>query len=93
MTLARARHILVDNESHCKDLKQQIEQGADFDSLARIYSSCPSAEAGGDLGEIRPGMMLEAFDEVMFKAPLHKVQGPVITQFGFHLLEVTSRKD
>ncbi|OQY41870.1 MAG: hypothetical protein B6242_16795, partial [Anaerolineaceae bacterium 4572_78] len=44
-----------------------------------------------DLGEFGPGMMVREFDEVVFSAPLNEVQGPVKTQFGYHLLEVTSR--
>ena len=38
-----------------------------------------------------PGMMVKEFDEVVFSAPVGSLQGPVQTQFGFHLLEVTAR--
>ena len=90
-TQASARHILVDNAAHCLDLKNQIEAGADFAELARKHSSCPSAREGGDLGTFGPGDMVPEFDQVVFSADVNSVQGPVQTQFGFHLLEVTSR--
>ncbi|MDP5213338.1 peptidylprolyl isomerase [Pseudoalteromonas tunicata] len=91
MTLASARHILVDSEEHCLELKNQIESGADFAQIAKDHSTCPSGQAGGELGEFGPGMMVPEFDTVVFSAPVNTVQGPVQTQFGYHLLEVTSR--
>ncbi|GAB4288413.1 MAG: peptidylprolyl isomerase [Methylophaga sp.] len=93
MTKATARHILVDSEQICLELKREIEQGADFADIAKEYSSCPSGRSGGDLGEFGPGMMVPEFDKVVFSAPLNTVQGPVKTQFGYHLLEVTSRTE
>ncbi|MCG7534425.1 peptidylprolyl isomerase [Pseudoalteromonas sp. OOF1S-7] len=93
MTLASARHILVDNEAQCLELKQRIAAGEDFADIAKQYSSCPSGQDGGELGEFGPGMMVPEFDKVVFSAPLNEVQGPVQTQFGYHLLEVTSRVD
>jgi len=90
---ATARHLLVATEEQCNDLKAQIEGGADFAELAKEYSKCPSGRQGGDLGEFGKGMMVPEFDMVVFSAPLHEVQGPVQTQFGYHLLEVTSRTE
>ncbi len=91
MSKASARHILVDSEAQCADLKQQISGGADFADLAKQHSSCPSGKQGGDLGEFGPGQMVPEFDKVVFSAPVNEVQGPVKTQFGYHLLEVTAR--
>lgn len=93
MALASARHILVSSEEKCLELKQQIEDGSDFAEVAKTNSSCPSSAQGGDLGEFGPGMMVPEFDKVVFSAPVGVVQGPVKTQFGYHLLEVTSRND
>lgn len=97
MALATARHILVSSEESCLELKQQIESGtdsaSDFANVAKKHSSCPSGAQGGDLGEFGPGMMVPEFDKVVFSAPVGTVQGPVKTQFGYHLLEVTSRND
>lgn len=88
---AAARHILVDTEEKCQDLMNQIESGEDFAALAAEHSSCPSGRAGGALGTFGPGQMVPEFDKVVFSAEIGKVQGPVKTQFGYHLLEVTSR--
>jgi peptidyl-prolyl cis-trans isomerase C len=73
------------------DLKQQIEDGGDFAALAKSHSQCPSGKKGGELGSFGPGRMVAEFDNVVFSAPIGVVQGPVKTQFGYHLLEVTSR--
>jgi peptidyl-prolyl cis-trans isomerase C len=93
MAQATARHILVADEAQCADLKQQITDGGDFAELARQHSSCPSSARGGDLGAFGPGQMVPEFDQVVFSADVNTVQGPVKTQFGYHLLEVTSRTD
>lgn len=93
MATAKARHILVDTEEKCNDLKQQITDGADFADVARDNSSCPSGKTGGDLGEFGPGQMVKEFDDVVFSGEIGVVHGPVKTQFGYHLLEITSRTD
>lgn len=93
MTTASARHILVESESQCEQLKQQIADGGDFAELAKQHSKCPSGKSGGGLGEFGPGRMVKEFDEVVFSANLNEVQGPVKTQFGYHLLEVTARAE
>ena len=93
MPQASARHILVDSEEKCNDLKQQIADGADFADIAREHSTCPSGAQGGELGTFGPGMMVAEFDKVVFSGEVGKVHGPVKTQFGYHLLEVTSRDD
>ena len=91
MPVATARHILVSTEEFCSDLKSQIENGADFADVAREHSQCPSGKQGGNLGEFGPGQMVPEFDTVVFTEEVNKVHGPVKTQFGYHLIEITSR--
>ena len=93
MAKATARHILVETKEACESLKTQIEAGADFAEIAREHSQCPSSEKGGELGEFSPGQMVPEFDEVVFRDEVGKVHGPIQTQFGFHLVEITSRAD
>jgi len=92
MTLASARHILVPTEAKCLELKQQIAAGASFEEVAKTHSTCPSGQRGGGLGEFGPGQMVKEFDTVVFKDAVGEVHGPVKTQFGYHLIEITSRK-
>ncbi len=92
MARATARHILVSTEAKCNELKAAIEGGADFAQVAKENSTCPSSRQGGDLGSFGPGQMVKEFDTVVFSAPLNVVQGPVKTQFGYHLLEVTAAR-
>ncbi len=91
MAKARARHILVATKEACDALKKEIEGGADFATVARAHSKCPSGKRGGDLGEFGPGQMVKEFDQVVFQVDVGKVHGPVKTQFGYHLIEITSR--
>jgi peptidyl-prolyl cis-trans isomerase C len=93
MIKAKARHILVKDQQACEDLKKKIEGGADFAEMAKQHSDCPSGKQGGDLGEFSPGQMVREFDEVVFSADLGQVHGPVKTQFGYHLIEITNRTD
>ncbi len=93
MASAKARHILVATEKECNDLKKKIENGGDFAKLAKKFSKCPSGEQGGFLGEFKPGEMVPEFDKVVFSAEPGVVSDPVKTDFGYHLVEVISRKD
>ena len=91
MARASARHILVKTEEACVDLKKQIDEGVDFADIAKKHSECPSGNEGGNLGEFSPGQMVPEFDTVVFNDDVGKVHGPVKTQFGYHLIEITSR--
>ncbi|ACY47654.1 peptidylprolyl isomerase [Rhodothermus marinus] len=104
-TVIRARHILIrapegDAEARRQarqealELKRQLEQGADFATLAREHSDDPgSARRGGDLGWFGRGRMVEPFEEAAFSAPIGRVVGPIETRFGYHLIEVTGRSN
>ena len=93
MAKAAARHILLEDEQDCLQLKEKIEAGADFAAMAMEHSLCPSGQNGGELGEFSPGQMVPEFDTVVFNEAVGVVHGPVRTQFGYHLVEVTSRTD
>ena len=91
MAKASARHILVDNEEFCGELIEKIKGGDDFSQLAKEHSKCPSGRNGGDLGEFGPGQMVPEFDRVVFNEDVGVPHGPVNTDFGFHIVEITSR--
>jgi len=93
MAKVRARRILVASSEDCENLKSQVEGGTDFGQLAKSHSQCPSGKQGGDLGEFSRGDMVREFDEVVFNGELGKVHGSVKTDFGYHLIEITSRTD
>ena len=93
MATASARHILVPDEAQCLKLKEEIEGGADFGAVAAEHSQCPSGQRGGDLGTFSQGQMVPEFDQVVFSDALNTVHGPVKTQFGYHLLEITARSE
>ena len=95
---ATASHILVADEETCASIKAKLPNGNNVEKLktafaaaAAEHSTCPSGKSGGSLGSFAPGSMVPAFDRVVFDpaTPLNVVQGPVQTNFGFHLLLVT----
>ena len=87
MAQAEARHILVDTEELCEELKSKIVGGADFADLAKEHSSCPSGASGGDLGSFGPGQMVPEFDQAVFNLKPGAVSGVVETQFGYHIIK------
>ena len=89
-----AKHILVDNEELCSDVKNKIENGElSFEDAAKQYSTCPSKEQGGNLGVFGRGMMVPEFEEAAFSLELEKVSEPVKTQFGYHLIKVDAKNE
>lgn len=93
MARASAYHILVKTKEEAIKIKQQLENGAHFQEMAKKHSICPSRKKGGDLGEFGQGDMVKAFDDVVFKKSLLEVHGPVKTKFGFHLIKTVYRSN
>ena len=81
-----ASHILVATEEQAKDLKAQLDGGADFAGLAKANSTDGSAAGGGDLGWFGPGMMVKPFEDAVIALQPGQVSAPVQTQFGWHLI-------
>ena len=91
---ARAKHILVADEAEADKIKAEIESNAiSFEDAAKKYSTCPSKEQGGDLGNFGRGMMVPEFEDAAFNAEIGKVTNPVKTQFGYHLILVEDKTD
>lgn len=88
---ASAKHILTDTEEECLKAAAEIEAGEKtFEEAAKEYSTCPSKAQGGDLGIFGKGQMVKEFEDAVFHGELDKVLGPVKTQFGYHLIKVSS---
>jgi len=75
------------------ELLKQIKDGDDFAELALANSGCPSSARGGDLGFFSRGRMVPAFEEAAFALEVGQVSDIVETQFGYHIIKVTDRKD
>jgi peptidyl-prolyl cis-trans isomerase C len=89
----RASHILVADEQVAKDLKAQIDGGADFAELATANSTDGSAAGGGDLGWFGLGMMVKPFEDTVVALKSGEVSAPVQTQFGWHLIKLVETRD
>jgi peptidyl-prolyl cis-trans isomerase SurA len=70
------------------DIQDKLKAGADYATLARSDSQCPSAEEGGDLGFFSKGMMVKAFDEAAFALRVGEISDVVKTQYGYHLIKL-----
>ena len=97
-----ARHILIKpNEirdeatavSQLNELRERIKAGEDFALLAKEFSEDPgSALNGGELGWSTPGMFVPEFEQTMGSIELNEVSAPFLSQFGWHILQVTERR-
>lgn len=92
ITSVRASHILVDTKDEADAIKERIDNGEGFATMAKRYSKCPSGAQGGDLGYFERGQMVKEFEDAAFSLPVGKVSQPVHTQFGWHLIKVLDRK-
>lgn len=91
-TQVRAEHILVKTAAEAKEIKKAIDDGGDFEYYARMYSICPSAQRGGDLGYFSKGQMVPEFERAAFTTPVGQVSKPIYSQFGWHLIKVIDKQ-
>ena len=90
---ATAKHILVENQELATELLGKINSGEmSFEEAASAHSTCPSKDAGGDLGTFPRGQMVPEFEEVVFNMNKEEIAGPVETQFGFHLIKLEEKQ-
>ena len=97
-----SRHILIrptqvltreDARLRLQGILQRIKNGGDFASIARASSDDKaSAAEGGSLGWVSPGSMVPAFEEEMNKLKPGQISEPFITQYGWHIVQVMSRR-
>ncbi|SFJ63302.1 foldase protein PrsA [Halobacillus dabanensis] len=92
-TEIQASHILVEDEETAKEVKQKLEDGEDFGALASEYSSDGSAEQGGKLGWFGPGEMVAEFEDKAYELEPGEVSEPVQSQFGYHIIKVTDKRE
>jgi peptidyl-prolyl cis-trans isomerase SurA len=93
-----ARHILIADSSNkgqkkINTLRQQLQAGADFATVAKIHSAdTASAVSGGDLGWATPTIYVPPFASVIKTSPINAISLPVKTKFGWHIIQVLERK-
>ncbi|MDC7245484.1 MAG: peptidylprolyl isomerase [Sphaerochaetaceae bacterium] len=85
----RASHILVKDRQLAQHILKKLKEGADFASLARQYSTCPSKSKGGDLGWFSSGQMVRPFEDAVKRLSTGAVSPIVSTQFGLHIIKKT----
>jgi peptidyl-prolyl cis-trans isomerase C len=88
-----AKHILVDSLEQAEEIKNKIDAGMNFEMAAVQFSSCPSKEQGGNLGNFTRGRMVPEFEASAFELAVGEVSEPVQTQFGYHLIKVEEKNE
>ncbi|MBL3645395.1 peptidylprolyl isomerase [Peribacillus frigoritolerans] len=89
-----ASHILVEDEKTAKKVAKELAAGGDFAKLAAEYSTdTETADNGGSLGYFGKGDMAEEFEDVAFDLDINKVSDPVKTEYGYHIIKVTGKKE
>ncbi|MGM0829177.1 MAG: peptidylprolyl isomerase [Bacillota bacterium] len=89
-----ASHILVEDEETAKEVKNKLDDGGDFAELTKEYSTDTSnAESGGELGFFAKGEMVTEFDDKAFAMKKGEISEPVKTEFGYHIIKVTDKKE
>ena len=84
-----ARHILVDDEETAREIKAELDAGADFATLAKERSKEPAAATtGGDLGTFGRGDMVAEFSNVVFNLPVNEISEPFQSKYGWHVAQV-----
>jgi peptidylprolyl isomerase/foldase protein PrsA len=90
----RASHILVEDEETVAEVLAKLEAGEDFAELATEYSTDSGSGArGGDLNFFGKGQMVAPFEEAAFALEIGEISEPVESEFGFHIIKLTDRKD
>ena len=89
----RASHILVKDRALAQELLIRLKKGANFETLAREFSNCPSKSKGGDLGWFGPGQMVAPFENAVKRLGIGSLSDVVSTQFGYHVIKLTGRKE
>ena len=89
--MLNASHILVDSEEKANEIVEEIKNGLSFEDAAMKYSSCPSKEQGGNLGEFGKGQMVPEFENAAFDMGEGEISGPVKTQFGYHIIKLNEK--
>ena len=85
--------LLADIRAEAERVLAEIEGGADFAELAIEHSTGPTGPDGGDLGWFGRGMMVAEFEEAAFALSIGEISGIVETEYGFHIILLTDRKD
>jgi len=89
-----ARHILVANEETAQEVKDELDDGADFEDLVAEYSIEPgAAETGGNLGFFTALDMDKPFEDAAYDMEVDEISGPVEGANGFHIIHVLDRRD
>lgn len=88
-----ASHILVDNEEKANEIIEELKGEKSFEEAAKEYSSCPSSQNGGDLGNFTRGKMVPEFENAAFALDVNQISDVVQTQFGFHIIKVTAKEE
>lgn len=77
-----------------QEVKEKLEDGADWNEIARQYSDDPGSKENGGLYEnYRTNLWTEAFKNAVKTQPIGVIGDPVKTEYGYHVIKVESRTE
>ncbi len=88
-----ASHILVGSEEKANEVYKEIQDGLKFEDAAAKYSTCPSKDKGGSLGEFGKGQMIPEFENHAFSMEKGEISEPVKSQFGYHIIRLEEKNE
>ncbi len=91
--IMRLSHILVQSREEAQDLLKQLDDGYEFESLARAKSVDPSAQRGGDVGFFPQGQLMPEFERAINSLEVGEMSGVVETNLGYHIIKLTGREE
>jgi peptidyl-prolyl cis-trans isomerase SurA len=93
--LIKPSEVLSDTEAKQRmdSIKERLDNGGNFEELARQYSEDGTASKGGDLGWVNPGDLVPEFEKVMDGLTTNQISEPIKSRFGWHIIQVLGRRD
>ncbi|MCK4357468.1 MAG: peptidylprolyl isomerase [Candidatus Cloacimonetes bacterium] len=90
-------HILIRSDDSnafrkIEEISKRLFNNDDFYEVAKVYSDCPSATNGGDLGYISRGKLVKEIEDIAFTLPIGEIAGPIRTKFGYHFIKLMDKK-
>lgn len=89
---AHVKQILLKDINQVIEVQEKLNSGTSFENLAREYSICKTGQRGGDIGTIKQGTMIEAYDNAIIETRNGAISRPFKTQYGWYILKIVDKK-
>jgi peptidyl-prolyl cis-trans isomerase C len=91
--IMRVSHILIQSRETAEEIKKRLDEGENFEDLARAKSVDPTAQRGGDIGYFPKGQLMPEFEKACATLDINEISGIVETKLGYHIIKLTDRRE